>query len=66
LSRRELEGASRAASRARTKEIAQALGLSESTVNNQLHSAFRKLGVSSRDELREVLAELGLSGVSEH
>jgi DNA-binding CsgD family transcriptional regulator len=66
LSRRELEVASRAASRARTKEIAQALGLSESTVNNQLHSAFRKLGVSSRDELREVLAELGLSGVSEH
>jgi len=59
LSRRELDVAARAADRQRTREIAQALGISPSTVNNQLNSVFRKLGVSSRDELRDVLVELG-------
>ena len=63
LSRRELDVAARAADRQRTREIAQALGISPSTVNNQLNSVFRKLGVSSRDELREALVELGRANV---
>lgn len=35
----------------RTKAIAAARGVSERTVGNQLQSAYRKLGVTSRTEL---------------
>ena len=44
-----------------SKEIAQRPGTSPRTVEAQLRSAYRKLGVNSRDGLREALAEAGLS-----
>ncbi|MFW7413767.1 LuxR C-terminal-related transcriptional regulator [Demequina sp. SO4-18] len=59
LSKREYEVASLAAQRLSAKEIAAVGGVSPHTVTNQLSSAFRKLGVSSRTELREVWAENG-------
>ncbi|UFU03753.1 LuxR C-terminal-related transcriptional regulator [Ruania suaedae] len=55
LSARELQVAQLAAQRLTSKEIAAANGVSVNTVSNQLASAFRKLGVSTRAELREVL-----------
>ena len=55
LSDREWEIAERAANRERSKEIAESLGLSARTVDNHLTSIYRKLGVSSRDELRAEL-----------
>lgn len=55
LSDREWEIAGRAANRERSKEIADALGLSARTVDNHLTNIYRKLGVSSRDELRAEL-----------
>lgn len=39
-----------------TRRIAAARGVAERTVANQLASAFRKLGVSSRTELARLLA----------
>ncbi len=60
LSRRELEVARAASARERSREIAERLGTSVRTVDTQLQSAYRKLGVSSRDGLREALAEVGL------
>jgi len=60
LTPRELEVARAAAARERAKEIAARLGTSPRTVETQLQSAFRKLGVSSRDELRDALADIGL------
>jgi DNA-binding CsgD family transcriptional regulator len=39
------------------REIAQSLFVTAKTVENQLGSAYRKLGVSSRDRLRSALAE---------
>ncbi|MDN4480900.1 LuxR C-terminal-related transcriptional regulator [Demequina muriae] len=59
LSRREYEVASLAVQRLTAKEIASINDVSPHTVTNQLNSAFRKLGVSSRTELREVWAEAG-------
>lgn len=60
LTPRELEVARAAARRERSREIAARLGTSLRTVDTQLHSAYRKLGVSSRDELRDALSEVGL------
>lgn len=57
LSPREWDVATAAARRERNREIAENLGISVRTVENHLASVFRKLGVSSRDELaREVEA----------
>lgn len=58
LTRREHEIALAAADRERSREISARLGISVRTVDNQLQSVYRKLGVSSRDELREALAEI--------
>ncbi len=60
LTPKELEVAIAAASRERSREIAERLGVSVRTVDNQLQSVYRKLGVGSRDELREALIETGL------
>lgn len=55
LTGREIDVARLAATRMRSREIAQTLGLSTRTVDNHLGRAFRKLGVTSRDELPEAL-----------
>ncbi|WP_159621345.1 LuxR C-terminal-related transcriptional regulator [Ruania rhizosphaerae] len=55
LTARELQVAEMAARRFSSKEIAAANGVSVNTVSKQLASAFRKLGVSTRAELRELL-----------
>lgn len=44
-----------AATRRRSRLIAEDLGLSVRTVDNHLARVFRKLGVTGRDELAEVL-----------
>ncbi|HZX02132.1 AAA family ATPase [Kribbella sp.] len=63
LTARELDIASRAAGGATSKEIAAALYLSPRTVDAHLRSIFRKSGVKSRRELRNLnLADPGLSG----
>jgi len=43
------------------REIAQSLFVTAKTVENQLGSAYRKLGVRSRDELGRVLASTQLT-----
>lgn len=60
LTPRELEVAQLASARARSREIAERLGISARTVEHQLGSVYRKLGISSRDELREALAVAGV------
>lgn len=55
LTPRELDVARLAAGRARSREIAERLGLSVRTVDNHLARVYRKLGVSGRDDLREAL-----------
>lgn len=55
LSQRELDVARRAASRQRSREIAEVLGLSARTVDNHLARVFRKLRLTNRTELAEVL-----------
>jgi DNA-binding CsgD family transcriptional regulator len=55
LTQRELDIARLAAERARSREIAEQLGLSVRTIDNHLARVYRKLGVSGRDELREAL-----------
>jgi DNA-binding CsgD family transcriptional regulator len=60
LTEREREIAVAAAGRLRSKEIAAATGVSVRTVDNQLQSVYRKLGVGSRDELRLALREVGM------
>jgi len=47
-----------AASRLRSREIAEQVGLSVRTVDNHLTRVYRKLGISGRDELGEALADL--------
>ena len=48
LTRAEAQVVSHAARGLSNKEIGRALGKAETTVRNQLHSVYRKLGVSSR------------------
>lgn len=55
LTVRELEVAQLAARRSRNREIALTLGLSQRTVENHLARAFRKLGITRRDELADAL-----------
>ena len=55
LTPREWSIASAAASRERNKEIAERLGLSLRTVENHLANVYRKLGVTGRDGLADVL-----------
>lgn len=55
LTPRELDVARLAATRSRSREIAERLGLSVRTVDNHLARAYRKLGVTGRDDLREAL-----------
>jgi DNA-binding CsgD family transcriptional regulator len=55
LTPRQLEIARMAAARRRSREIADELGLSPRTVDNQLGRIYRLLGVASRDELAAVL-----------
>ncbi|MWV59286.1 helix-turn-helix transcriptional regulator [Rathayibacter sp. VKM Ac-2754] len=54
LSRRERAVAEHAAAGESTSEIAAALGVSVNTVKTQLRTVYRKLGVSSRTELRHL------------
>lgn len=61
LTRRELEVARAAAGRRRSKEIADELGLSVRTVDNHLRAAYRKLGVTGRDQLDVALRDAGLA-----
>lgn len=63
LSARELEIARLAMGRARSREIAETLQLSVRTVDNHLSKIFRKLGVSSRGELAEALADRPVAAV---
>jgi DNA-binding CsgD family transcriptional regulator len=58
LTPREHEVARAAAARERSREIAARLGISVRTVDTQLQSVYRKLGVSSRDELRAVIDDV--------
>ncbi len=55
LTARELEIATLAADRWRSREIAEHTGLSVRTVDNHLASTFRKLGIGGRDELASAL-----------
>lgn len=55
LTAREREIGELAARRRRTREIADLLGISVRTVDNHLASVYRKMGISSRDELRLLL-----------
>ncbi|MGD9606144.1 MAG: LuxR C-terminal-related transcriptional regulator [Leucobacter sp.] len=55
LSPREQEIARAAADRARTREIADRLGISQRTVDNHLARIYSKLGISGRDQLSEAL-----------
>lgn len=63
LTARELEVAIAAGTRERSKEIATRLGTSTRTVETQLQSVYRKLGVTSRDALRGALDDAGLLNV---
>ncbi|MCM6764133.1 helix-turn-helix transcriptional regulator [Rathayibacter sp. ZW T2_19] len=58
LSERERDVAERAALRERTSDIAAALFVSANTVKTQLRSIYRKLDVSTRDELYDALKGL--------
>jgi len=57
LSPREWTVAAAAAERLRNAEIAEQLGISVRTVENLLARAYRKLGISGRDELRAALRD---------
>lgn len=60
LTARELQVAHAAAARERNREIADRLGVSVRTVENQLASVYRKLGIASRDELPAALRDTGI------
>ncbi len=64
LTTREREIAVLAAQRHRSRQIADALGLSVRTVDNHLARVYRKLDVASRDDLPDALDALGLVGGS--
>lgn len=55
LTTRELDVATAAAAGEPSRDIAATRFLSVRTVDNHLHSAYRKLGLAGRDELREAL-----------
>ena len=55
LTVRELDVARLAAQRIRSRAIAERLGLSVRTVDNHLARSFRKLGITTREELAEAL-----------
>lgn len=57
LTRRELEIATLAASGLASREIADRLVVSVRTVENHLHNAYVKLGVTSRAELGQIFSE---------
>ncbi|TYL49852.1 AAA family ATPase [Nocardioides sp. BGMRC 2183] len=57
LTDREQEIVDLVRARLSNREVAQQLGISASTVDNHLTSAYRKLGVSGRSGLRQLLAE---------
>jgi DNA-binding CsgD family transcriptional regulator len=59
LTRRELEVARLAARGATDRDIAENLVVSVRTVESHLAAAYRKLGITSRRQLRDVLAEMG-------
>ena len=59
LTRRELEVARLAARGLTDRGIADRLVLSVRTVESHLASAYRKLGIGSRRQLRDILAEIG-------
>lgn len=61
LSARETEVARLAARGLRNRDIAETLGLTESTVKMHMGNAFDKLGVASRAELAALARDLGLS-----
>lgn len=58
LSTAEYRAARLAAEGLTYKEIARKLDISPATIRNQLHSAYRKLGVSNKTALRNALPEL--------
>ncbi len=58
LGERELDVAKRFAEGHSHKEIAQALGLSPSTVSNQLSAVYVKLHVSNKAELAQLLEKI--------
>ncbi|WP_341924716.1 helix-turn-helix transcriptional regulator [Nocardioides psychrotolerans] len=58
LSDRELEVARLAARRLRSREIAEACGISVRTVDNHLARIYRKLGITGRDDLPDAMADL--------
>ena len=60
LTPRERQVVQLAAERWRSREVAEHLAISVRTVDNHLASAYRKLGVTDRIELAQVLDELGL------
>lgn len=60
LTPRERQVVMLAVRRFRSREISNELGIAVRTVDNHLASAYRKLGVTNRLELAEVVAELGL------
>ncbi|MBI3393229.1 MAG: hypothetical protein HY039_08575 [Nitrospirae bacterium] len=57
LGRRERMAAERFAGGKTHQQVAQALGVSASTVRNQLRSVYRKLGVTDKAELARVLGD---------
>jgi DNA-binding CsgD family transcriptional regulator len=57
LSAAEYRAAALAAEGLTYKEIAKKLDISPATIRNQLHSAYRKLGVSNKTALRNALPE---------
>ena len=61
LTQREREIATLAAQGTPSKEIADRLYVSVRTVNNHLHSAYTKLGVTNRSELARALNAVGSS-----
>lgn len=61
LSARETEVARLAARGLRNRDIAEALGLTESTIKMHMGHAFDKLGVASRAELAALARDLGLA-----
>lgn len=60
LSRREIEALRASATFATRAEVADALFVSANTVKSQLSSAYRKLGVTTKDEAIRRAVELGL------